>query len=76
MKANPKSASRLIDREELLRRVPVTFMTIYNWMRDGKFPMSRDIGGKVAWVETEVQAWIDARPKSRLKGGQPEATSP
>jgi predicted DNA-binding transcriptional regulator AlpA len=58
---------RFIDRRELLRRVPVSFPTIWNWMNAGTFPRSRDIGGKSAWVEAEVDEWIANRPLRRLK---------
>jgi predicted DNA-binding transcriptional regulator AlpA len=63
----PKPPVRLIDKDELLRRVPVTFPTIWKWMRLGHFPLSRNIGGKSAWVEAEVEAWIKARPVNRFK---------
>jgi len=60
--------SRLIDKAELLKRVPVTFPTIWQWMREGKFPRSRNIGGKAAWLESDIEAWIQARPKNVFKG--------
>jgi predicted DNA-binding transcriptional regulator AlpA len=34
----------------------------------GTFPRSRDIGGKVAWIEAEVDAWIANLGVVRLKG--------
>ena len=37
-------------------------------MRDGKFPRSRELGGKSAWLESEVEAWIASLPTRRLKG--------
>ena len=37
-------------------------------MRRGTFPRSRQLGGKVAWIESEVEAWIAALPVRRLKG--------
>jgi predicted DNA-binding transcriptional regulator AlpA len=63
-----ESPPRLIDKNELLRRVPFTFPTIWKWMRekdvDGKpaFPCSRDTGGKTTWVESEIDNWIRTRP--------------
>jgi predicted DNA-binding transcriptional regulator AlpA len=70
-----QSPPRLIDKAELLRRVPFTFPTIWKWMRekdvDGKpaFPCSRDTGGKATWVESEVDDWIRTRP---MKGDAPK----
>jgi predicted DNA-binding transcriptional regulator AlpA len=66
--ASPKKSTKLIDRQEVLRRVPVSFVTLWHWMRAGTFPRSRDIGGKSAWVEAEVEAWIRNRPVRPLKG--------
>jgi predicted DNA-binding transcriptional regulator AlpA len=59
---------RLIDKNELLRRLPFTFPTIWKWMREGTFPRSRDTGGKTTWLESEVSDWIRNRPNQVLKG--------
>jgi prophage regulatory protein len=61
---------RLISKPEVLDRVGVTFPTIWKWMREGKFPRSRELGGKVAWIESEVEAWIASLPVRRLKGDE------
>jgi predicted DNA-binding transcriptional regulator AlpA len=63
-----QSPPRLIDKNELLRRVPFTFPTIWTWMRAGTFPRSRHTGGKTTWVESEVNEWILNRPIQKLKG--------
>jgi len=36
-------------------------------MREGKFPKSRNIGGKAAWLESDIETWIQARPKNAFK---------
>ena len=60
---------RLISKPEMLRRVAsVSFPTIWKLMRDGKFPRSRNLGGKAAWIESEVSDWIRDRPVIKLKG--------
>jgi predicted DNA-binding transcriptional regulator AlpA len=61
---------RLISRSELINIVGVSYVTVWNWMRAGTFPRGRDIGGRTAWVESEVAAWIASRPIRRLKGDQ------
>jgi predicted DNA-binding transcriptional regulator AlpA len=53
---------RLIDRLEVLRRIPVSFSTLLNWMRDGNFPQSRGLVGKQVWLESEIEHWIATRP--------------
>jgi predicted DNA-binding transcriptional regulator AlpA len=70
-----RSPARLIDKAEVLRRVPVSFPTLWAWMRDGNFPRSKNIGGKVAWIEAEVEAWINARPDVQIKVDE-QARSP
>jgi predicted DNA-binding transcriptional regulator AlpA len=61
---------RLMSRRELLDRVPVSYATIWKLMRSGEFPRSRRIGGKVVWVESEVEAWIDNLTMPKLKGDE------
>ena len=61
-------AIRLISKPEVLDRVGVTYPTIWAWMREGKFPRSRQLGGKAAWVESEIEKWIKDLPVRRLKG--------
>lgn len=65
---NLPSPARLISKPEVLERVGVTYPTIWAWMRQGKFPRSRELGGKIAWIESEVNEWIANRPVRRLKG--------
>ena len=64
------SQVRLISKPEVLDRVGVTFPTIWKWMREGKFPRSRQLGSKSCWIESEVEAWINALPTRRLKGDE------
>lgn len=59
---------RLISKPEVLDRVGVSYPTLWAWMREGKFPRSRQLGGKAAWVESEIEDWITALPVRRLKG--------
>jgi predicted DNA-binding transcriptional regulator AlpA len=57
----------LIFKNEVLRRVGYTYPSLWRMMRDGKFPMSVDVGGKTAWHENEINKWIRERPRSNLK---------
>ena len=62
----PGEVIKLISRDEMLAMVGVSYAAIWGWIRDGKFPAGRSIGfgkrGHVAWVESEVHAWIASRP--------------
>ena len=62
------SHARFISKRAVLDRVGASYPSIWQWMRDGKFPRSRELGGKAAWVESEIEAWIVNRPVRRLKG--------
>jgi len=58
---------RLILKPEVLERVGVTFGTIWTWMRDGRFPLARQLGGKTVWYESEVDEWLKSRPFKKYK---------
>jgi predicted DNA-binding transcriptional regulator AlpA len=63
-----QSGAQLLERKELIAKVKLTYPTIWKQMREGTFPHSRAIGGKVVWVEAEVDEWIANLPRRRLKG--------
>jgi prophage regulatory protein len=59
---------RLIYKAEVLDRVGLSYTTIWNWMRQGRFPRSRAVGGRSAWFEHEIDDWLKDLPARRLKG--------
>jgi predicted DNA-binding transcriptional regulator AlpA len=63
-----RPGARLLSKGELMDKVGVTYPTIWKLMRQGTFPRSVVIGGKVAWLEHEVDAFIASLPRRRLKG--------
>jgi predicted DNA-binding transcriptional regulator AlpA len=58
---------RLLDKAELLRRVPWSFPTIWAWMRAGTFPRSRMFGQKSVWLESEINDFISSLPIAPIK---------
>jgi prophage regulatory protein len=70
--ASPRPA-RLIDRHEVMRRVPYTYPWIWQKMREGKFPRSVNVGGKITWLEEDIEKWIRSRPVQVLKGDAPDS---
>jgi prophage regulatory protein len=68
-----KKPVKLLDRKTVLERVPLSYATIWKKMRAGTFPRSRDIGGKCAWIEREIDDWIADRPEVELKPADDEA---
>jgi len=66
-KVGVRNDARLMLKKEVLDRIGVTYPTLWHWMREERFPMSRQLGGKVCWLASEVEAFMQALPKSRLK---------
>jgi prophage regulatory protein len=62
------TVNRLLSKPEVIDRTGVTFPTIWKWMREGKFPRARELGGKSCWLESEVNDWIAKLPVRKLKG--------
>jgi len=60
-------ASTFLSKKEVLRRIPITGPTLWNWSRTGKFPAPRYIGSRTVWVESEVIAWMKSRPTRNYK---------
>jgi prophage regulatory protein len=60
-------AIRLLSKPEVCDKIGRSFPTIWTWMRKGRFPRARDLGGKPAWVEAEIDAWIAGLPERKYK---------
>ena len=67
---------RFIRLPEVLTRTGYGRTTIYRKMEDGSFPKSLKLGGPpidpnvfdsraIAWIEDEVEQWIDSRIEER-----------
>jgi len=51
-----------ISVKDVRRRTGFSVATIYRKMKEGTFPPSRKLGDRmVRWLNSEVQAWLDAR---------------
>ena len=66
---------RLLSKREVCAIVGASYPTVWNMMRNGKFPRSRIVGGKSKWRSDEVAEWMAALPIRRLKGDQSEAAA-
>lgn len=59
-------STRLIRLDEVKRRTGFGKSSIYNGVADGTFPKPVPLGARaVAWVEDEIQEWIEARISER-----------
>jgi predicted DNA-binding transcriptional regulator AlpA len=59
---------RLLNRHEVLAVAGCSYPTLWAWMRAGKFPRSRIVGGKSMWLSTEIDEWLANLPMRPLKG--------
>jgi predicted DNA-binding transcriptional regulator AlpA len=59
---------RLLSKHDVVAITGLSFPTLWAWMRDGKFPRSRIVGGKSMWLYSEIHAWVAALPVRPLKG--------
>ena len=58
----------LLAKRDVLAITHVTFPTVWSWMRVGKFPRARIVGGKSMWLSTDIETWLAALPVRQLKG--------
>jgi prophage regulatory protein len=62
---------RLLSKPEVLAISGCSFPTIWQMMRDGKFPRSRVVGGRSLWRSDEVDQWLAGLKIRPLKGDAP-----
>ena len=71
--SDPGNSVRLMLKPEVLALIGVSYPTLWLWMREGKFPRSRVLGDqKIAWLSTEIEAYIANLPISELKAADPK----
>lgn len=64
--SNSQARTTLIRLERVKARTCLSRSTIYAYMRDGRFPPPVTISERcVAWVESEIEAWIAERIAAR-----------
>ena len=54
-------ATRLLHLKEVLRLTSLSRTHVYRLMALGEFPKSVALGARVAWIESQVEEWIQAR---------------
>jgi predicted DNA-binding transcriptional regulator AlpA len=74
--ARPPPTLRLLSRREVCERLGgISYPTIWKWMREGRFPKARVLnGGKLGWIESEIEEWIRGQPLQTLKPADEEET--
>jgi predicted DNA-binding transcriptional regulator AlpA len=65
--SQPPPLVRWVFKPEVLEITGLSYVTLWQMMREDRFPQSYDIGGKVAWRETDIAEWNATRPVRKLK---------
>ena len=56
---------QLLKRHDVEKRCQISRSAIYRLMRTGQFPEPIRIGPRaVRWPESEIEAWLESRPRA------------
>ncbi len=58
-------AEKFLTLKEVLARTSLSRSQTYRLVAEGSFPKSVALGSRVAWLESEISAWQDARIAER-----------
>jgi predicted DNA-binding transcriptional regulator AlpA len=79
MPDQPLSATVLLRKAEVLRRIGIDGSTLHRWLKSGENgfpqPVILNPNGQrqlVAWKEHEVEAWLASRPRGPAAKPKPE----
>lgn len=70
---------RLLRAAEVASRTGYSIGQIWRLEREGKFPkrvLLNEGGTRVAWIEDEINEWIEARPRGFAKPVRPPINTP
>jgi prophage regulatory protein len=51
---------KLLSLPDVLQRVPVSRARLYELIAAGEFPRQVKVGARSAWIEREVDRWVDS----------------
>jgi predicted DNA-binding transcriptional regulator AlpA len=71
LKDNDALEVRLLSKPEVLAITGTSYPTLWQMMRDGKFPRARIHGGRSMWRSDEIDKWLAGLPLRPLKGDMP-----
>jgi predicted DNA-binding transcriptional regulator AlpA len=66
----------LLDKHEVRAITGVSFVSVWDWMRKGKFPPGITVVGKTKWRASEIADWLANLPLARLKPNDAAADQP
>jgi predicted DNA-binding transcriptional regulator AlpA len=64
---HPVEDLAFLSKRDVLRLIPISGPTLWQWTRTGNFPAPRIIGSKTVWLASEVYAWMQTRPLRQYK---------
>ncbi|MGN7918205.1 helix-turn-helix transcriptional regulator [Lysobacter sp. 22409] len=66
------ASESLLTRKQVEARIGFKHSTLYKWIAAGEFSRSRrdPLTGSVRWLESEIQAWIEAWITRSENGGR------
>jgi predicted DNA-binding transcriptional regulator AlpA len=64
---------RLLKRAEVVKLVGTGFPTIWQMIREGKFPQGFCVGGKTCWRVEDIREWMQNLEPRRYKPLEVEA---
>jgi prophage regulatory protein len=74
MAAQIQAALTLLRRRQVEARTGLSCSVIYERIAQGTFPAPVELGPKsVAWVESEISDWVEARIAAPRRGSAPAA---
>ena len=73
---NTASVKKFIVLPQVQEQVPYSASHIWRLEKSGKFPNRIRLGGnRVAWLQSEVDSWIESKLASRNGDGQDNTTN-
>jgi prophage regulatory protein len=72
MKDQTFASPLILRRPQVEARTGLSRSTLYQYIQDGLFPRPVTLGPRaVGWLESDVNAWIDARARAARPGTTP-----
>jgi predicted DNA-binding transcriptional regulator AlpA len=65
--------ARLLTKAEVVELTGRSWVTLWEWQQQGKFPRARDLNGRPVWWSPDIQAFLAGLPVRRIKGDPPDA---
>lgn len=59
---NPRMArEKLLRTRDVCDYLSVHYVTLWRWIKDGRFPQPIKLGARLAWTQADVDQWLESR---------------